>query len=527
MANLETWSILSPRLIPSADEIRLSKGIIEQLDQEIEDLEGQISKLQTRLEHFKHRRATHASYISPFRRLPIELLGDILSKCLEDNCDVVALAQVCARLRAVALGMTQIWSNISLRSMERTQRYRRTTSWRYYGSSLEGGIQCVTSEQLALVLTRIGSAPLRLHIQWPAEEGTLELISSRQLPIHSLAVLDGFNTPIAVNRFKGLNVGDLKQLKLQELIWQQGKPIMDLALQSKHCDMNLEITRGDPTLDLFKHKLIQRVTDISIAIRGSGHGSFPKLNESTGVLLSHIKSWRIECSTDILDVIDLKGADSLRFASTKWPPAPTISTLPNQLTKLVLGNVKFTRGQGPHHLPDLISMELEDVVFEGLVQQYFNCPKLRWLHFSTSIYDPIFHSINKFNHYKASAWELFDRSFFRGVPNLESLSLHGLLLDIIFAATLEVIPLLRNLNLEDCRVEQFIHWFLRSLQNPEAFPSLNLVQVDNSWPIESDISFPEFARAAIGLRPDVRMSGNGRVELASPSFSDSDSLFSF
>jgi hypothetical protein len=144
MTNLETFSITNPRSIPSTDEIRLSNSVIKILDKDIEDLEVQLEALQNRLQNLRQRRANYASYISSFRRLPTELLRDILNICLLNGQDILVFTQVCSRLREVAIGMTHIWSKISLRSMERIQRYRRTSSWRCYGSSSE--VSCSSIE---------------------------------------------------------------------------------------------------------------------------------------------------------------------------------------------------------------------------------------------------------------------------------------------------------------------------------------------------------------------------------------------
>jgi hypothetical protein len=119
-----------PRQLPTGDEIRHSKSIIEDLDRNIEDLEQDIRRLQTRLHEVQRKRANYASYISPLRRLPTEILGEIVSFCIHNSVDITVVASICGRLREVALGMSRIWSNISLRCIK--PKRGQLTIYRFY-----------------------------------------------------------------------------------------------------------------------------------------------------------------------------------------------------------------------------------------------------------------------------------------------------------------------------------------------------------------------------------------------------------
>jgi hypothetical protein len=267
-----------PRPLPSGDDIRRSKSIIEQLDRNIEDLEQDIRQLQTRLQEVQQKRTNYASYISSLRRLPVEILTEIISMCLQNDVEITVVAGICSRLREVVLGMTGIWSDISIRAnypipssrFDKCYGYSTIASYRYelvedVLTYLQHNMQCTTTEQLVLVLLRAGSAPLKLSVSFPVEMGTLELISSQNIPIHSLAVINDPNTPLTISRFRNLNLSQLQKLRLAGLPWNHSRGLMDLALQSSSRNMTFHLNGQLPTPDLFRHELIQRVVNMGIS----------------------------------------------------------------------------------------------------------------------------------------------------------------------------------------------------------------------------------------------------------------------
>ncbi|PVG01769.1 hypothetical protein CPB86DRAFT_57831 [Serendipita vermifera] len=136
--NLANPSLHHPRQFPSEDNVRRTKLIMEKLDRKIEDLEGKIKKLQTQLQQLQQEKANHASYISPLKRLPTELLSEIIGIYIKQGGEITTAAGVCSRLRQVVLGMAGIWSKISLREI----RTRKDSGYWYrgnrnYGSSIE------------------------------------------------------------------------------------------------------------------------------------------------------------------------------------------------------------------------------------------------------------------------------------------------------------------------------------------------------------------------------------------------------
>jgi hypothetical protein len=120
----------------------------------------------------------------------------------------------------------------------------------------------MTREQLLFILNRVGALPLRLHVDYPPEDGTLELIPSTT-PIHFLSLQDMDRNGIDHGRFDHL---DLSQLS--ELDFETGYPeeILDLALKSMREELAISCyTQGGPQLKkTFAHKVINRVVRLNI-----------------------------------------------------------------------------------------------------------------------------------------------------------------------------------------------------------------------------------------------------------------------
>ncbi|PVF93778.1 hypothetical protein CPB86DRAFT_714686 [Serendipita vermifera] len=72
-----------PRQRPTQAEVLTSQKEIHRLDSTISDLKRQISELQARLAPLQRERDNLASYISPFRRLPVDIISEIIHHCRE------------------------------------------------------------------------------------------------------------------------------------------------------------------------------------------------------------------------------------------------------------------------------------------------------------------------------------------------------------------------------------------------------------------------------------------------------------
>jgi hypothetical protein len=106
-----------PSRLSTVKESLPRKTTIDELDQEIAVLKSEVSKLQAKLHDLEQKRASYAYQISPLRRIPTEIISEVIHLCVCDGEDIIKLAGVCGRLREAALGMTGVWSKITLQAI--------------------------------------------------------------------------------------------------------------------------------------------------------------------------------------------------------------------------------------------------------------------------------------------------------------------------------------------------------------------------------------------------------------------------
>ncbi|PVF92327.1 hypothetical protein CPB86DRAFT_195742 [Serendipita vermifera] len=195
-----------------------------------------------------------------------------------------------------------------------------------------------------------------------------------------------------------------------------------------------------------------------------------------------------------------------------------VQHLPTQLTSLSLGMFKFTRkyrlGNRPQILPTLTFLSLCDVSFQGAVRDYLRCPKLEEL----SYHD--FAAELQLVEEGAELDEdfarvLFDEPFFRGVPELKSITFRGLIVDGVLVNILEGCSLLHTLELEDCLMLGFIPSFSKSINHKACFPSLKTIKLETLWPEDAKVSYRGFVDECRVKRPQMWFSGNAKSPLPS------------
>jgi hypothetical protein len=115
MANSTPLPFPHPRDCPTQAEILFHKNEIKILEEDIYNLENEINKLQARLQHLQQKKANHCSYISPLRRLPPELMSEIVHICLANKVQLTTLTQICGTIRDIVVGMSALWKYILIR----------------------------------------------------------------------------------------------------------------------------------------------------------------------------------------------------------------------------------------------------------------------------------------------------------------------------------------------------------------------------------------------------------------------------
>jgi hypothetical protein len=88
-----------PRCCPTQGEIQSIKTQVNKLDECISDLQSQIKQLQARLTSLQRKRDNCASYISPLRHLPLDILTGPLQICLDNGVKRGILASICGTIR--------------------------------------------------------------------------------------------------------------------------------------------------------------------------------------------------------------------------------------------------------------------------------------------------------------------------------------------------------------------------------------------------------------------------------------------
>jgi hypothetical protein len=130
----------------------------------------------------------------------------------------------------------------------------------------QGRINCMTADQLKMVLRRAGSTPLDLYMATIPEAEMLRLIVSHSSPIQSLTI-DYSEVTIqnVVNNLHYLDLHDLKLLRVIEVPYYQITKVMDLARKSTRQEMDIEIYSSERVHASFlKHDLLQRISRLYI-----------------------------------------------------------------------------------------------------------------------------------------------------------------------------------------------------------------------------------------------------------------------
>jgi hypothetical protein len=114
MNNPEIFPFPHPRHCPTPAEVSSNKTIIHELDREIDEVTEQINILQKQLHLLRKRRENHASYISPLRCLPPEIIEEIIRVSIKEGAQITVLTEICGTIRDIAIGMSDIWSRLLL-----------------------------------------------------------------------------------------------------------------------------------------------------------------------------------------------------------------------------------------------------------------------------------------------------------------------------------------------------------------------------------------------------------------------------
>jgi hypothetical protein len=226
----------------------------------------------------------------------------------------------------------------------------------------------------------------------------------------------------------------------------------------------------------------------------------------------------------VLEIFDLRWAEKLHFRCGDTGSFGTVfptALLPSQLTNMTLNDIEFEfeslLGHGPRRMPRLTELRLEEISFEGRLQDYFDCPKLKKLYLN----QVEFHSVriagddDHHNDYNQDYDDDDDDSSsfgisvplsssisFPSIPELDYLYVCNGKLDGKLTDALQSCPLLQHLSTESCSVKYFIPSFTTAIADSRSLPSLKSLCIDNSWRAEPQ-SRKEFVQYCVNQRPGL------------------------
>ena len=107
------WKEPYPRRLPHPEEYIENKRRIKELDAKIEKLRNELQVLET-------ERNARLSFITPFHRLPQELLAEIALRCVRIGESPQMLNQICLNFREAVNNLSILWNKIYLHASGKT-----------------------------------------------------------------------------------------------------------------------------------------------------------------------------------------------------------------------------------------------------------------------------------------------------------------------------------------------------------------------------------------------------------------------
>lgn len=409
------------------------------------------------LQNLQQKRANHASYIAPLRRVPMEILREIVKLCWEDGMDMTVLLNACSRIRQAVMGLSAVWTKICLPSIPYWEIWPK-------GHRIQEGIKCFSIEQLDWTLTRAGKLPLDLSVDWPMRKGLLELISSRKIPIETLSIRDPrhegrLEDPCTSFLFEGLNFTLLRNLSLN-VEAEQAPSFMDLALQSTQNQFHLEVEHQIPDINILSHRLMERVVTMRVHFRLPYEEARLAVDFPPPVPLPSVTKWILHGDLCLLEAFDFGGAQSLELTFDSFGYHVLTSPIPSHLKELSIAGIELnpetTTINQRYCLPNLTALRMDDITIWYSLRDYLEMPRLKLLNLSRIyLHMPEIDGEEEFKGPVAAAF----KGLFGELPELEYLVLCKVKLNSVLAKDLGKCVSLKTLDLTCCKIKGFIRAF--------------------------------------------------------------------
>jgi hypothetical protein len=225
--------------------------------------------------------------------------------------------------------------------------------------------------------------------------------------------------------------------------------------------------------------------------------------------LTHIKAWSLFVYSEILGSFDLSGAEELQFYCMDSGNDLTIGSIPSQLMSLTLNGLELELDScamlvyGPQLMPHLLQLRLVESSFEGRLQDYLKCPKLKNLYLD---------QVNFYTITETGAIEddttpidmpLSSSLSLSSIPELELLSIRRGVLDGEITTALQSCSLLHHLSANWCVIREFIPSFTSAIVDDKNFASLQSLCLVDCLCAEDLRSQKEFVRYCVSQRPGL------------------------
>ncbi|PVG01788.1 hypothetical protein CPB86DRAFT_58133 [Serendipita vermifera] len=471
-----------PRYHPARDEVLSSRKRIKNLDHDIAKLQNEINIPLYQLQFLQRGRRNHASYISPLRCLPADIIREIFSICLDVKVKLATLMQICGTFRDIVTGMSTIWRRIHL---ARKGRYKYTIS-----------------DRLSLVLGRAGSVPLDLCIELPAEQDRMDLISSYQCLVRSLTIShDGDDIEELPFHVENINMHLLKRVSFKGGTSNLWKRLMDLALRSIQREITVEIRSGEPVTDaLLSHKVFLRVNKLCISAG---------LLELTGPInIPYLRCLEFTGYTGPIQLLRLCDLQALPLYNNAALDGLAVAPISMLLTELTLNGGVFPpedlEGRRPCSLIHLTTLVLYDIHLEAPLQSFLTFPSLKNLNISALSFNVSHLSYEGVSEHEFANL-VSERCPVQGFPHLETLSLAIRSVNESLLVQLESCPRLQSLTLACNLTRNFVLNFAKYIGEKESLPALRIFDLACPWLDDFGISHEEFLEVCAVKRPSLHI----------------------
>ncbi|PVF94370.1 hypothetical protein CPB86DRAFT_828662 [Serendipita vermifera] len=476
-------------------------------------MDSEVASLRIYVAQLRKDRANKLAFIASFRRLPLELLGEIAVFCLEMGESPSKLNSISSSMRAAVNGMKSLWTRMHYYKAPYGQKESRP-------APSPGCVRVSNLNYMKLVLKRAKPMPLRVTLE-PWNYDVLRTIEPFIHRVRTLHIVDNGAAGVMpdLGNYHVYNLASIEELSFSGDV--------DYALGAEHFLAAIvhNAMKGDFTLSLSFPatalvRLIPGISTLSvkslkldILLRSWNDKEFTAL---VPLKFSNLKSLSIcgACSHLLpklllpnLSTLSLRHYDS--FAATGLPA--NIRTL--TLEGMEIGWYRNVI-ESAQRLSSLTHITMVGVEMRVPINFKLLAPNLQMLHiYSLNFYDA--KDVKKRTVDLATI--IGPEGLFGDVPQLRELSITSMKLDHNTSSVLSLHSSLKRLNLFRC-------WFrfslLSSLANGTGaegsyLPNLIELRVQECRTSQLALTFEEFRRQCAIARPNLHIIGDDMEYLTS------------